>query len=187
LPVGENDNPPKPLPPLSGAEQDYARQLEKVAWRQAIRYAAMSLADSTKQRQGRFHWTPQKPPNSQLGALRAVLMGVRSWQDRNRVTEWRDKLLESVNRKDKWPGKSLEVIDTLTKAKEEVWNWLREELIRVQAQNSFPTTTVDAEQTLSNDLWAEALRTLFAAAIRAEQRDREKGMKTEQAQSREAD
>ena len=50
-----------------------------------------------------------------------------------------------------------------------IWNLLQ----KTESSNWFPTIGANAKTELETELWAEAVRTLFAIAIRYEQRERE--------------
>jgi CRISPR-associated protein Csx10 len=165
----------------------YARIIERAAWRNGLRRVVTALWADDAWRKTKLGWNTKskRPPNSQLGALRAVIGNLTSYYAPAdpqapsaprakssgvlQAVQWLDHLRATPNRKDKWPDGG-ESIRRLLEAPETVWTWLRE-----REQNEFPTLTPDGQQALQIELWAEAVRALVFAAIRAEQRQRERG------------
>lgn len=146
----------------------FVATIEKAAWREDIRRAAVALSADSKNRHKVLHWNSEKPPNSQLGALRSVLSRMQKVADKNIVNDWLTHLQATDNRKDKWNKEALECIKSLLDDPQLIWNKLEENLTEV-----FPTLHTNDKAFLQEELWAEAIRTLFAVATHYEQRERE--------------
>ncbi|MGI0483505.1 RAMP superfamily CRISPR-associated protein [Geminocystis sp. CENA526] len=153
---------------------EYARIIEKEAWREAIQQQALYLASNQEKRKEYLGLTIQKkennneskPPMTQLGALRSVVSKLQSQNDKNQVTNWITALESVPNRKEKWVGNSLKLIRSLINDERKIWEYLH-------LPNDL-TITNNGETELKQQLWAEAIRTLIDAMIRAHKRDWEK-------------
>ncbi|MGH9853380.1 MAG: RAMP superfamily CRISPR-associated protein, partial [Blastocatellia bacterium] len=156
------------------ASTPYAHLIETEGWRKEIRRRALSKASSIEGRKEalgiRLARDQSKPRMSQLGALRSVLTQLRDCQDAGKIKDWIANLKESKNRSDEWPPGSLDLIEKLVTEQSRVWELLKED------QVSFAefTITQDGEMALANELWAETVRTLVDACVRAQKRDLEK-------------
>lgn len=159
-------SPKKENVQFSKETEDFVKILEITAWRKDIQQAALALSAETKKRHDAFGWNSDSPPNSQLGALRTNLTRMQTWEDGEQVQDWLNHLCNTSNRRDKWTNNALKKIDSLLEEPELIWQQL-------QASNRFPTIRANAKTELEKELWAEAVRTLFAIAIRYEQRERE--------------
>ncbi|MBF2056633.1 MAG: hypothetical protein IGQ45_05275 [Cyanobacterium sp. T60_A2020_053] len=146
---------------------EYARIIEKEAWREAIRQQAFSLASDKQKRKEylglEIHGEESKPPMTQLGALRSVTSKLQSQNDRNQVISWINALEDSPNRREKWAGNSLRLIRNLISDERKIWDYLK--------LPTDLTVTQNAENQLKQELWAEAIRTFIDAMIRAHKRD----------------
>jgi CRISPR-associated protein Csx10 len=147
---------------------EFVTILETAAWREDIRRAAVALSAETKIRHQTFGWNSEKPPNSQLGALRAVLTRMQTAADKQIVHDWFAHLQKTDNRKDKWTDKALKFIESLFNDPKLIW-----QLAESYLTEGFPILHASHKATLEDALWAEAVRTLFAVAIHYEQRERE--------------
>lgn len=78
----------------------------------------------------------------------------------------RDRIRQDQNRQEKWPSGSLQTIKNLVSDFNSVW----------QALGEFDSLTItqNGEAEIPAELWAEAVRTLVDAMIRAHKRDLEK-------------
>jgi CRISPR-associated protein Csx10 len=168
----DNQDKGNVLSPLSAQEADYdfARTLETVTAREAIRRAAIAFAANVQQRRHQLGWTENKPPNSQLGTLRTVLMRLKTGWNSENVQTWLSHLRNTQNRREKWEEAGLKAIERLLTDPDQVWQQLG---LLEEGRLSCPVITQGAQDHLRATLWADAVRNLFAAAIRAEQRVRE--------------
>ncbi|GAB4322782.1 MAG: hypothetical protein Kow0091_30140 [Geminocystis sp.] len=165
-----NDNVNVNLIKNNDSSFEYARIIEREAWREAIQQQALDLASDRQTRKQylglEIQGEESKPPMTQLGALRSVVSKLQSQNDKQQVTNW-IKALESVpNRKEKWVGDSLKLIRSLINDERKIWEYLHlpKDL----------NITHNAETELKMQLWAEAIRTFIDAMIRAHKRDWEK-------------
>ncbi|TVR12595.1 MAG: hypothetical protein EA395_05565 [Phormidium sp. GEM2.Bin31] len=153
----------------------YARIIEKAAWREAIQTKALALAERPETRQSVLGITingeDSCPPMSQLGGLRSVLGKLRKREDPNAVSTWINALKQVDNRQEKWPGKSLDQIKQLVTDTNQIWQILNLDYKTL-------TLTDSGTAKLQANLWAEAVRTLVDAMIRAHKRDLEKAQTT---------
>ncbi|MBO0798829.1 MAG: hypothetical protein J2P31_08385, partial [Blastocatellia bacterium] len=168
-----NDRPEfKPVKDGSD-EYRYAHLIEVEGWRKEIRRRALDKASTEEGREEamgiKFDGHRSKPRMSQLGALRSVLMQLRDYQDADKVTAWIERVKESENRKKEWEC-SLKSIEKLVTDHQCVWKLLGES----QDTWSDFTITSGGEKLLLNELWAEAVRTLVDACVRAQKRELEK-------------
>ncbi|WP_072619856.1 RAMP superfamily CRISPR-associated protein [Spirulina major] len=151
----------------------YARTIEIAAWREAIENKALALAANISDRERilgiKIDGKDSQPPMSQLGGLRSAMRHLTQQISPNTVTQWIDAIKQVENRKDKWPQGSLETIRSLVKDFDLVWRELED-------YNDL-TITENGKARLESDLWAEAVRTLVDAMIRAHKRDLEKVQK----------
>ncbi|MBD2028259.1 hypothetical protein H6F80_28280 [Leptolyngbya sp. FACHB-711] len=147
----------------------YARILEQATWRAAIQREALGLASSSTQRQAALglQLNPPIPKTSaQLGSLRSLVARLQTPSDVPGMIAWLDRLEQTANRKDKWSDDSLQAIRSLVSQPGRVW-----ELLKIQSREL--TLTQQGEQYWQRELWAEAVRTLVDACIRAHQREGE--------------
>lgn len=192
--------PTVPITTTDPGIRGFIRTLETAAWRTGIQNAALKLAGANRRAQF-GGWTSDrigdriidKPTNSQLGTLRALLgqiqrfddadtrqrptpgVMVRSVQtnahtDRRILQRWLDHIEATPNQSEKWPRQTLKILRDLIADQHEnrVWEWLEE-----AEPTAFPILLFDSRTGLRRTLWAEALRALWIAAIQAEQRQRE--------------
>ncbi|MEI2583899.1 RAMP superfamily CRISPR-associated protein [Scytonema sp. PRP1] len=151
----------------------YARIIEKAAGREAIRRAVLRSAADFDSRKDALGIEPKKPTMSQLGALRSVLGRLQTFTDHIYVMTWLTNLEQTPNRKDKWISDSLQKIRTLVSDQDEIWSQLNIKFADI-------TLTRDGEQYLKEELWAEAVRTLVDACIRAHKRYLEQEVTTQE-------
>lgn len=170
LTVAAPSSPPTPAsgaqqpPAMSAAELDYARQIERAAVRQAIHRHAVARGETAEGREAALGITMSKPENSQLGALRSACGRLQSQADKQHVTDWLERVKKSDNRKDKWPDGLAQVEKLVGDEDEsEVWRLLGIDFARL-------IVTPDGEAALKTKLWAEAVRALVDACVRAQKR-----------------
>lgn len=135
-------------------QNNFFNILKTAACREDIQQAAVKLSADEKQRHKLFGWSSDKPSNSQLGALRAVLTRMQTEADKTAVLDWLTHLEATDNRKDKWKPEGLRFIKDILDNSNLIW-----EILELKDFNP--------------KLWAEAVRTLFAIAMQYEQRERE--------------
>ena len=156
-------------PPVS----KYARTIETAAWREAIENKALAIAANSSDRERilgiKIDGKDSQPPMSQLGGLRSNLRRLQSSADQTNVTSWITALESVSNRKEKWDktDNGLEKIRELVTNSQKVWQVL-------DIPYSDLTITTGGRNGLQQNLWAEAVRTLVDAIIRAHKRDLEK-------------
>jgi len=158
-----------PREPLQQGHQAFARQVEREAWRAAIRRAAAAKAATVE---GRHECLGlPKPsrddgalPPSQLGALYEAIRSITSLDERQRVMDWLKHLEDVENRAIKWPKPVMAQVKALIGEPGEVWSLLQiEDLGQI-------TVTDGGEAALREELWLEALSTLVKMCIRAHRR-----------------
>ncbi|HIK42617.1 RAMP superfamily CRISPR-associated protein [Thermoleptolyngbya sp. M55_K2018_002] len=187
----ELDTPP---PLLSASNRnsdvfDYARLIEKAAWREAIRRAALFLASEGDRRESllgiRIHQTEQgefvgQPSMSQLGGLRSVLSQLK-FNQKEPVLSWIENIREK--RSSKWDATKdgLDKIERLIHEETQIWQGISAALCHADPnQNSLNhpslqelTLTQTGESDLKQELWAEAVQVVIDACIRAHKRELE--------------
>ncbi|GAB4146938.1 MAG: hypothetical protein Fur0046_25020 [Cyanobacteria bacterium J069] len=185
----ELDTPP---PLLSASNRnsdvfDYARLIEKAAWREAIRRAALFLASEGDRRKEILGiWIdnerdePSQPSMSQLGGLRSVVSQLK-FNQKGSVLSWIENIRDK--RSNKWDGTrdGLGKIERLINEEEHIWNQVRNALQNAESnQNSlnYPllqelTLTETGDADLKRELWAEAIQVVVYACIHAHKRELE--------------
>ncbi len=164
--------------PVSDSSFDYARRIETAAWREAINNQALSIAvnhDERKRILGiKIDRQESHPPMSQLGGLRSKLRRLQSFDDQDQITSWITALENVPNRREKWDqtDNGLHKIRELVTDQHQIWQELNLPTDRL-------TMTVGGTEQLQKDLWAEAVRTLVDAMIRAHKRDLEDAQQEE--------
>ncbi len=171
---------------------DYARIIEKAAWREIIHRASLFLASELPDSEHTFRTQildiriengESKPPMSQLGSLRSVLSRIESQEDEG-LQRWIQHLQDTKNRRDKWPNGSLDKLCQLITSPTEIWEHLSSALIKLGHQDGFAefTLTRTGEEKLKTELWTEAVQILITACIRAHKRELEKHQENTQKQ-----
>jgi CRISPR-associated protein Csx10 len=152
---------------------EYARTIETAAWRCAIENKALTLAANPSARERiigiKIEGEDSHPPMSQLSGLRSSLRRLQSLRDQNRLTSWITAVESVSNRKEKWDKteQGLRKIHQLVTDLQKIWQEL-------DISSPELVITVGARNELQQILWAEAVRTLVDAIIRAHKRDLEK-------------
>ena len=150
---------------------DFAEVVEREAWRDKIRRESLALAYDQERRTGVLHLFlsdrgDSRPTLTQLGGLRMRLQRLRKPGDAERIAKW-------VKDAKGWAGehenKAREaVIGLLDDKAPKVWEHLKPDGSPDQAP--WPRLT---KQEIKTKLWAEAVRTLIDACIRAHKRESE--------------
>jgi CRISPR-associated protein Csx10 len=145
---------------------DYARVIERAAWRSLIATRALARGADPAFRKGKlaFDAAQALPPTSQLSGLRAAarqldVPGPDSWAAR-----WLHDLESVEGRRDRWPNAARAAIRRLLEEPDTVWEWLGD------GEDVWPVLTEGGEEALRAELWREAVRTLLDVAAHAHQR-----------------
>lgn len=180
---GSELNPNLPdLQPISQSDSSfgYARTVEIAAWREAIESKALAIAADSNERKKilgiKIDGEKSYPSMSQLGGIRSNLRKLQSNDDIPSMKIWIESLI--AKRAEKWEktDDGLNKISCLVTDPNFVWTHLD---LDVQGL----VITVNGADQLKAKLWAEAVRTLVDAIIRAHKRDLEKASNKEQPQS----
>lgn len=170
-----------PLPSLTAEEDAYARRIELAAWREALQRTVLGVAADEGRRETilglklvrRGNQPPQSlPPLSQLGSMRTVLQNLQSLNDPH-VMAWLQHLEDTPNRRDKWrPTGALEKLKRLLTEEAHVWQamapaWQEPPLLTAPRDTEAAAQRATALRTI---LWAEAIRALIDACLRAHKR-----------------
>jgi CRISPR-associated protein Csx10 len=157
--------------PFSGAETELGELIEEAAWREAIRRAVLRGTADMAQRGNIFRFTEESPKSSQLQSFRGILRHLAG-PNEDTPMNWLDHLKNTPSRKDKWPGSgkegSLARIESLLQDRNWVWNQLES-----NAGWEDPPTLVRTPEQMRTLFWAEAVRSLVDAAVRAQKRGAE--------------
>ncbi|MBW4652151.1 MAG: hypothetical protein KME20_03730 [Kaiparowitsia implicata GSE-PSE-MK54-09C] len=157
---------------------EYARLIERAAWREMIQQKAFAIADDDSARerilgikiiQDKDNQPKSHPSMSQLGSLRSVVGRLQEQNAQNPITQWLMALESIENRERKWPDGSIAVVRLLATKFGLVWTHLGFD----QPTVAKLTITANGEQEIRAALWAEAVRTLIDAVIRAHKRSLE--------------
>ncbi|MEN9224249.1 MAG: RAMP superfamily CRISPR-associated protein [Thermostichus sp. DRC_bins_24] len=164
---------PKKGPLMNSAtNKDYARVIEKAAWRTAIQRKVLEIVKTAAGRKQCLGISDSEPSLSQLGSLRSVvnrLVAPESDGNVGGVLEWLSHLENVPNRKErkeKWPSDCRNQIRRLVSDANLIWTLLALNEDKI-------TLTEGGSQSLRRELWAEAVKTLVDGCIRARRRDTE--------------
>jgi CRISPR-associated protein Csx10 len=176
----QTNNRQSQLLPNNHPSHNYARIVEKAAWREAIQNKALALAASPQKREEILgirisNDGNSQPTMTQLGALRSVLRKLQSANNKSIIISWLSALESVANRKEKWSNSSqgLTKIRNLVNQQNLIWNNLNIDFLPL-------TITQNGVDQLKSELWAEAVRTLVDAIIRGHKRDLEKAQERNQ-------
>lgn len=160
---------------------NYARTIERAAWREVISNRAMAIASDAEERKkilGLKIVDKEGYPNmSQLGGVRSNLRKLKSRENIPSMRTWINSLQEK--RADKWEKTQdgLDKLSRLVTQEQDVWRCLESENSSLNLEKvdwKVLSITRDGVEQLKQDLWAETVRTLVDAVIRAHKRDLEK-------------
>lgn len=170
----------------------YGRVIEREAIRREIQRRAITLGNRTEKRTEALGIAVKdrksRPPMSQLGALRSVASRLLSVDDKKDIVGWLAHLEETPNRFDKWPNEAkgkrtgndqrsgLNRIRALIEERDRVWVLLSslDETDTKPFDWSSLVITETGEDDLKTELWAEAVRAVVDACVRAQKRETEK-------------
>ena len=107
---------------------------------------------------------------SQLGGLRSKLRRLKSLSNQTQITSWIEALENTPNRREKWDqtDNGLKKVEELVTNPQKIW-----QVLNIPSLDKL-TVTVGGRNELQQLLWAEAVRTLVDAIIRAHKRELEK-------------
>lgn len=153
---------------------EFAQIVEKAVWRNLLADKTLAIASDKKWREKNLGFEEGKPTQTQLGAFRNVLQKLKGFNDKEIVLRWLDHLEKTPNRKDKWPENSLKeikkIIRGITKDEKQNINYIWD---FIEWNKDIPVLTKDGRSRLKQELWAEAVKALFDASIRAHKRGNE--------------
>lgn len=94
------------LPPLPSDDPGYAcaRLIEEHVWREAIGRRCLQVAQAERHAWLGWDTSNDRPPMSQLGALRATVNAIRGAGDVRTAIAWLMHLVDTKRRAQKWPG-----------------------------------------------------------------------------------
>jgi CRISPR-associated protein Csx10 len=149
-------------------DEDFAKLVEETAWREEIKLAVSKIAaDDVKKEKAEVQVFGFKGLNmSQIGGLRSVVMRLRSKADRGLVENWLRHLEKTSNRLKTWETFRLTKVRNLLEG-DNIWNKLKEE-------HFHEPKSLTAGNNLKDELWAEAVKSLFYACQMAHKRETEK-------------
>jgi CRISPR-associated protein Csx10 len=168
------------LPVLVPIEQyqhvyEFAQLIEETAWRTALRRAVLRVADDPVKRKAILclSKTNSKPSLSQLGSLRSAINQLQTAvtndeerkqrrEEKARVETWRAHAKEI--RVNNWPEGAFNAIENLIRDENYIWR------VMCDKWETPPILTEKATERLQEKLWAEAVRSLVDACIRAHKR-----------------
>lgn len=160
---------PEPTPELIGSGdglQTYAETIEREAWRNLIRRHVQERAYKPEFRAKELGWLPgDRPPASQLNALREVTHGLEEPSRDSPAARWLDHLEAVKNRREKWPGRALQEIRRLFTEPDTIWESLMD-------KDAWPTLTDGGDERLRRELWPEAVQALLDESVRQHVRAR---------------
>ncbi len=158
---------------------DYARIIEREAVRREIQRQVVALAAQESERKEALGIEIRreaqsfisKPRMSQLGGLRSVISRIQKQGEEDQVIQW----IELLEAKDKgWPDGSLASIRELVAEPSRVW-----ELLNINFDQL--VITASGPDRLKAELWAETVRALVDACVRANKRDLERKLQSQTA------
>jgi len=165
--------------------REFAKQLELTTWREELQRAVLLIADDKEKRREIFGFEYHKgesvPPHSQIGGLRSAIMRMKDNSNNSKdfVINWLKHLEDTPNRIKKWDRnnnpdeakKKTAEIKNLIKNESKIWLILCDSKINERNVWQSPPTLLRKEKELQTELWAEAVRSLFDACMRAHKRE----------------
>jgi CRISPR-associated protein Csx10 len=173
----------------------FAMQLELTAWREELHRAVLLIADDADNRREIFglerKGSDSVPPLNQVGGLRSAIIRLRDQKNDSKevrklveeskriVIEWLEHLEETSNRIKKWdkndnPERAKDKtkqIKKLINQDSKIWLILCEGEVDGKRVWQSPPMLVRTKEEMQKLLWAEAVRALFDACVRAHKRD----------------
>jgi CRISPR-associated protein Csx10 len=157
-------------------EYKYAQLIERETWRELIRCAAGAIAADPEQSKLLKPLTlnTSNLTASKLGGLRSLIDSLNRPEDKERDKERILKVINRMEAKEAWKGKTLDCVKQLVANEETVWQCYPIDFSRYRL-------TQDSEASIKQDLWVEAVRILVDACVRAQKRASELSNQEEQA------
>lgn len=155
----ELDRPPaEPAGALRPTE--FSRALQRRAARIEIRRKALTRDVEFRKQMGWCGGQSPRPPNTQLGALRARIEALHDRAGMERVRAWLRAVQANDKRRDKWPRKTVERLETHLDehAVASIWG----SLDMASGPTALPGHDGGA---LAEEMWIEAIKTLWLTAI----------------------
>ncbi len=163
---------------------DYARIIERQAWRDAIQKASLLLAKTKnsrfkilgielEQEEGKQEKI-SKPSMSQLGILRSIFKQLHQGDNDQikSVEQWLSKL--ENERKNKWHPESFDKLKKLVANPSYIWDLIDDDDWKsIGFDYKGLTLTTTGKEDLQQELWSEAVQTVVDACIRAHKRELE--------------
>jgi CRISPR-associated protein Csx10 len=149
-------------------DTEFAKIIEETAWREEIKLAVSKIAADKTERERIFGFGNLNM--SQIGGLRSVIMRLQSKKPEERkqtsaiVTNWLTHLEHTPNRLKNWGDERIEKVRCVLKD-DNVWEKLKPHF-------HYPKS-LELEHNLKDELWAEAVKSLFYACQHAHKRDTE--------------
>lgn len=153
------------LPTANGEIEDkeFAKLIEKTAWQEELKLAVSKIAANETLREKIFGFNGLNM--SQIGGLRAVIMRLQSKTDKSLVENWILHLKGNKNRLDIWKSRIGKVESILEGDK--IWTELKKD------NNYNEPISLNLDHNLKDELWAEAVKSLFYACQHAHKRSTE--------------
>ncbi len=147
-------------------EYPYAQLIERETWREMIRRTAGAIAaDPDRIPQLKPLTNNKKLTRSKLGTLRTLIDSLTGTNDAPRIRE----VLTHMASKENWNGDTITIVTQLVTAPDKVWECYGAMGLNVSEYR----LTDQPEAILKQSLWAEAVRILVDACIRAHKRQSE--------------
>jgi CRISPR-associated protein Csx10 len=160
---------------------EFISVIELAAWRDELARSVLKLAYDREQRRRIFGLEIDDrkesiPSLSQISGLRSAFGRLKlDGSNRELLVGWLDHLMSTENRSKLWDsnGRAAEKLARIKKLIEDeklVWSILSETTLRGQKVWDAPKELVQSSDQLQQQLWAEAVRSLFDACARAHKR-----------------
>lgn len=107
--------------PAAVAKTDFTRALQRRSGRLEI---ARRVNEHEQTFRGELCWRMGKPPNTQLGALRAQLEGLTDQAGLNRIRAWLTAVEGNANRQSKWPTDARRILRAHLDEENAIWQSL---------------------------------------------------------------
>ena len=146
-------------------DSEFTRALVKRAWRMTLRRLALERAPDWVRNELKWELEAEsKPGNSQLGALRVLFEQYMGPDDHRRFRAWLEKLKQRDNRKNKWPARTLEVLQCFADQEQDIFD------LCLQPAGSAADSPLDSLPTVTglnmrDEMRFEAARIVWLTAI----------------------
>lgn len=158
------------LPKAVGEIKDteFAKLIEKTAWLEELKIAVSKIAveDVKKKDINEQVFGFKGLTMSQIGGLRSVIMRLKTKPDKSLIDTWITHLKGNKNRYEIWGKTRIEKVEKIL-INDEIWTALGTSFNK--------PTALNLDHNLQDELWAEAVKSLFYACQHAHKRELEKG------------